>query len=74
MEMNERFVRLLLDNFWRLSIAFLAFFWALIWAIFGWEKTVIILCLTLLGYLLGKWRDDNRGKGSFTSRIGRPLK
>lgn len=74
MELNERFVRLLLDNFWRLVLAMLAFFLSLIWAIFGWEKTIVIFCVTVLGYILGKWADDSRTKGSFTSRIGRPLK
>jgi hypothetical protein len=74
MQLNERFVRLLLDNFWRLVLAGLGFFSALIWAIFGVEKTLVIFCAAVLGYILGKWADDSRTRGSFTSRIGRPLK
>ncbi len=69
--MNENFVRLLLDNFWRLALALLGFFAGILWACFGLKKALVILGLSLLGWALGKLMDDRRSRGNFSGRVGR---
>lgn len=73
MAMDERVLRLVLDNFWRLTLAALMFGLGLIYAIFGLTDTLVILALTLLGWLLGKWRDEGRPTAGLARRIKRGL-
>ena len=56
--MNERLAYFLLHNFWRLFGATLGLGLGLLWACFGLRKTAVVLGLSLLGYLLGKRRDE----------------
>lgn len=66
--MNERFSYFLLHNFWRLSGAALGLCLGLLWAFFGLEKALLILLASLLGYALGKRRDERSGKAWFDKK------
>jgi uncharacterized membrane protein len=59
---NERFSYFLLHNFWRLTGALAGLSLGLLWAFFGWDKALVILVAALLGYVLGKRRDEHAGK------------
>jgi hypothetical protein len=67
--MNEQLLRLIVANFWRLLLALLLFLLGLLFAIFGWAKALLILALTLLGYLVGKWMDEGRPTAGMARRL-----
>ena len=63
--MNE-LLKFVILNFWKLA-GFLAFFMlALFLVIFGFLKTLFIIALAVLGFILGKWKDEGV---SFTQLI-----
>ena len=55
--MND-FLRFLLLNIGKISGALIGFLLALFLVIFGFFKTLFIVALTLLGFILGKWKDE----------------
>jgi uncharacterized membrane protein len=69
--MNQELLIALLRRFWRLvlALAFLAL--GLLWAVFGLSKAVVIVCLALLGYYLGKWIDEGRPDGGVFRLLNR---
>ncbi len=61
----------LLGNFWRLVLGFLGLGLGLCLAIFGVKRTLLIICLGLLGFLVGKWLDEGRPGGGLFRGWGR---
>ena len=55
--MNELF-KIIILNFWRIIGLIVFFLLALFLVIFGFFKTLFIIALTALGFLLGKWKDE----------------
>jgi uncharacterized membrane protein len=55
--MNELF-KIIILNFWRIIGLIIFFLLALFLVIFGFFKTLFIIALTALGFLLGKWKDE----------------
>ena len=61
--MNQGLLVFLLRNFWRLLFSALGFCLGLLWAIFGFKKTLLILCVSGLCFYFGKWLDEGRPNG-----------
>ena len=61
--MNQSLLQFLFRNFWRLLVGALGLSLGLCWAIFGFRKTLVILCLAGLGFYLGKWMDEGMPDG-----------
>jgi len=55
--MNE-LLKFIILNFWKITGFVLFFFLALFLVLFGFFKTLFIAALTLLGFILGKWKDE----------------
>jgi uncharacterized membrane protein len=55
--MNE-LLKFIILNFWKIAGLVLFFFLALFLVLFGFFKTLFIAALTLLGFILGKWKDE----------------
>ncbi len=55
--MNE-LLKFIILNFWKIAGLILFFFLALFLVLFGFFKTLFIAALTLLGFILGKWKDE----------------
>lgn len=55
--MNERLLAYLLRRVYRVSYGLLGAAFGLLWAAFGLRKALLVAALTVLGWLLGKWRD-----------------
>ena len=55
--MNE-LLKYIILNFWKIA-GFISFFLlALFLVIFGFLKTLFIVALAVLGFILGKWKDE----------------
>ena len=63
--MNE-LLKYIILNFWKISGLILFFLLALFLVIFGFFKTLFIIALSVLGFILGKWKDEGI---SFTQLI-----
>jgi len=70
---NDHLIRLLLGNFWRLVVALLCFGLGVLWAIFGWQRTLVILAVTALGWMAGKWLDDGRPTAGIARKLKRSI-
>ena len=55
--MNE-LLKFIILNFWKIAGGVVFFFLALFLVIFGFFKTLFILALSVLGFILGKWKDE----------------
>jgi uncharacterized membrane protein len=55
--MNE-LLKYLILNFWKIAGVLLFFLLGLSLVIFGFLKTLFIIAFCVLGYLLGKWKDE----------------
>ena len=55
--MNE-ILKYLILNFWKITGVILFFLLALLLVIFGFLKTLFIIAFCVLGYILGKWKDE----------------
>ena len=55
--MNE-LLKFIILNFWKIAGLVLFFFLALFLVLFGFFRTLFIAALTLLGFILGKWKDE----------------
>lgn len=55
--MNQRLAAYLLARFYRLLYALIGAAFGLLWSAFGLRQALLVAALTLLGWLLGKWRD-----------------
>ena len=55
--MNE-LLKFIILNFWKITGGIFFFFLALFLVIFGFFKTLFILALSVLGFILGKWKDE----------------
>ncbi|MEI7542013.1 MAG: DUF2273 domain-containing protein [bacterium] len=55
--MNELF-KIIILNFWRIIGLIVFFLLALFLVIFGFFKTLFIIAITALGFMLGKWKDE----------------
>ena len=55
--MNE-LLKFVILNFWKITGLLSFFLLALFLVIFGLFKTLFILALSVLGYILGKWKDE----------------
>jgi hypothetical protein len=55
--MNPSLLAYLLARFYRLLYASLGLGFGLLWSAFGLRQALLVAALTLLGWLLGKWRD-----------------
>jgi uncharacterized membrane protein len=55
--MNE-ILKYIILNFWKITGVILFFLFALSLVIFGFLKTLLIIALCVLGYILGKWKDE----------------
>ena len=71
--MND-FLRFLLLNIGKISGALIGFLLALFLVIFGFFKTLFIVALTLLGYILGKWKDEGLSLRKMLKEIIRSLR
>jgi hypothetical protein len=69
--MNQNFLIFLFRNFWRILFAAAGLAFGLSWAIFGLTRTLFILMLGLLGFLLGKWMDEGRPNGGLLRLLRR---
>ncbi len=58
--MDERAGRLFLRYFWRLVFGATGLVLGLLWATFGLVKTLLIVAMVILAWLLGKWMDEGR--------------
>jgi uncharacterized membrane protein len=56
--MKPGWANFILKNFWRILGTGIFFVVGILWAWFGLIATVVIICLTLLGFFLGKWLDE----------------
>ena len=54
--MNE-LLKFIILNFWKITGCVFFFFLALFLVIFGFFKTLFKLALSILGFILGKWKD-----------------
>lgn len=52
-----------LGRFYRLAFAAAAAAFGLLWAFAGLHKALLVLVLTVLGWLVGKWVDEGRPGG-----------
>lgn len=71
--MNPEILIALLRRFWRIVFTALFFAMGLLWAVFGLTKAVVIICLALLGFYLGKWIDEGRPDGGVFRFLNRLL-
>ena len=55
--MNE-LLKYIILNFWKIAGTIVFFFLALFLVIFGFLKTLFIVALSVLGFILGKWKDE----------------
>jgi uncharacterized membrane protein len=55
--MNE-ILKYIILNFWKITGVLAGFLLALLLVIFGLLKTLFILAVILLGFILGKWKDE----------------
>ena len=61
----------LLANFWRMALGLLGLGLGLSVALFGVRKTLLILGLGVLGFLIGKWMDEGRPGGGLLRDFNR---
>lgn len=62
----KELLKYIILNFWKISGLILFFLLALFLVIFGFFKTLFIIALSVLGFILGKWKDEGV---SFTQLI-----
>jgi uncharacterized membrane protein len=55
--MNE-LLKFIILNFWKITGFLLFFLLALFFVLFGFFKTLFIVALSVLGFILGKWKDE----------------
>jgi uncharacterized membrane protein len=66
--MNE-FLKYLVLNFWKIAGLIAFFFLALFLVIFGFFKTLFIIAVSVLGFILGKWKDEGISFSQFIRDI-----
>jgi uncharacterized membrane protein len=71
--MNQNLLLFILRNFWRMLGALCCLLLGLLWACFGWQKTLVILCLSGLGFYFGKWVDEGRPGGGWLRFLSKYL-
>jgi uncharacterized membrane protein len=52
------FLKYIILNFWKIAGLLAGFLLGLFLVIFGFFKTLFILAVALLGFILGKWKDE----------------
>lgn len=55
--MNE-LLKFIILNFWKIAGFIIFFFLGLFFVLFGFFKTLFIIALSVLGFILGKWKDE----------------
>jgi hypothetical protein len=56
--MNKELLAWLLGRFYRVLFGALGAAFGLLWAAFGLQRALLVLLCAVLGWLLGKWRDE----------------
>lgn len=69
--MNQNALIFLLRNFWRILLSLAGALLGISWAVFGLRKTLVILCLGVLGFYFGKWQDEGRPDGGLFRSLRR---
>ena len=67
--MNNDLLKLIFLNFGRTAGIILGFFLAMLLIFFGILKTLFILALVVLGYIIGKWFDEGASVKQFFKNL-----